>query len=232
MKENKKKYNNLNIDSICKKLQYNFKNNDHLKLALTHSSYEEKKETQNYERLEFLGDRVLGLAIAEIIYKKFPTENEGELAKRFSDLVKKKALINISKEIGLEGNIRTSKEYKTKIKITDSMLADSLEAVLGAIFLDSNYETVLKIIKGLWNEKLSIQLLPPNNPKSFLQEWCLEKKGQIPIYSTLNKKGPDHEPIFTVQLVIKNFIKVQAEGSSKQEAEINAAKILLLKIKK
>ena len=230
MKENKKKNNSLKTNLISKKLKYSFKNKNYLELALTHSSYEEKNKTLNYERLEFLGDRVLGLAIAQIIYMKFPMEKEGELAKRFADLVSKKTLINISKKIGLEENIRTSKEYKKKIKITESMLSDSLEAILGAIFMDSDYETVSKIISELWDTKLSFQLFPPNNPKSLLQEWCLGKKMSMPVYTVLTKKGTDHKPTFTIELVIDSFIKVQADGLSKQEAEIKAASKVLLKI--
>ena len=226
MEVNKKK-----LESLFYKIKYNFKNIIFCVNALTHSSYDSKNYKTNYQRLEFLGDRVLGLIISEAIFKRFKNEEEGKLSKRFSDLVSKKTLIEVSKEIGLQNTINTSKEYIDKIKITDSMLADSLEALIGAIYIDSNFEEVKKVVLNLWGKKLSSQEKPPVDAKSFLQEWCLSKKKKIPVYKILEKSGPDHKPTFLVELRIENFQKVQGEGSTKKKAEIDAAQKIIEKIK-
>lgn len=226
MEVNKKK-----LESLFYKIKYNFKNIIFCVNALTHSSYDSKNYKTNYQRLEFLGDRVLGLIISEAVFKRFKNEEEGKLSKRFSDLVSKKTLIEVSKEIELQNTINTSKEYIDKIKITDSMLADSLEALIGAIYIDSNFEEVKKVVLNLWGKKLSSQEKPPVDAKSFLQEWCLSKKKKIPVYKILEKSGPDHKPTFLVELRIENFQKVQGEGSTKKKAEIDAAQKIIEKIK-
>ena len=226
----KNKNLNLDLKEFILKINYNFKNFDYLNLALTHSSFSEKNVNYNYERLEFLGDRVLGLIIANLIYKKFPNEDEGSLSKRFSDLVSKKSLIIIARKIGIIKLLKTSKEFGHNIKITETMLSDSVEALIGAIFLDSHYDEVKKVIEKLWIPILNMQSSPPINPKSFLQEWCLKKQRSLPIYKVIKKKGPDHEPTFLVELEIKDFLKVSSEGQSKQDAEIKAANIILNKI--
>ena len=226
MEVNKKK-----LESLFHKIKYNFKNIIFCVNALTHSSYDSKNYKTNYQRLEFLGDRVLGLIISEAIFNRFKNEEEGKLSKRFSDLVSKKTLIEVSKEIELQNTINTSKEYIDKIKITDSMLADSLEALIGAIYIDSNFEEVKKVVLNLWGKKLSSQEKPPVDAKSFLQEWCLSKKKKIPVYQILEKSGPDHKPTFLVELRIENFQKVNGEGSTKKKAEIDAAQKIVEKIK-
>jgi ribonuclease III len=227
---NEEQNNKSSITNFLSKINYKFKNQSYLDLAITHSSFNEKKNYSNYERLEFLGDRVLGLVIAELVFKKHYKEKEGELSKRFADLVSKKTLIKIAKKINLEVMIKTSREYGYKIKVTESMLADSLEALIGAIFLDSDFVMVKDIVQKLWKEVINEQADPPDNPKSYLQEWCLRKKKNLPDYLLLEKKGPDHEPIFIVELKIENFMQTIASGSTKQEAEINAAKEMILKI--
>lgn len=222
--------NNYFFKAFLLKINYKFNDTDLLSLSLTHSSIDEKKIINNYQRLEFLGDRVLGLIIAQLIFEKFPLEKEGQLSKRFADLVNKKTLVKIAKDINLAKLIKTTKESGLKIEITKSMLADCLEAIIGAIFLDSDFSTVKKVIEGLWREVINNQTFPPENPKSILQEWCLKNKKNLPMYETLDKIGPDHEPLFLVQLIIKNFIKIDSSGSTKQEAEINAANLVIKKI--
>ena len=164
---NEEENNKSSIRNFLSKINYKFKNHNYLDLAITHSSFNEKKNYTNYERLEFLGDRVLGLVIAELVFKKHYKEKEGELSKRFSDLVSKKTLIKIAKRIDLEVMIKTSREYGYKIKVTESMLADSLEALIGAIFLDSDFIMVKDIVQKLWKEVINEQATPPDNPKSY-----------------------------------------------------------------
>ena len=227
------KTKNKNIDpleNILLKLKYKFKDKNILKLALTHSSFVEKNSNENYERLEFLGDRVLGLVIAEMLFKKFPNEKEGELSKRFAYLVNKKTLIKVADLLGLRDVILTAKNYRLRVNITDSMVADSLEALIGAIFLDSNFENVKNIIERLWEFVIKTQNNPPNDPKSVLQEWCLRKNKNLPEYKIINKTGPDHKPIFKVKLNIDGYLEVFESGPSKQEAEIKAAEKLISKL--
>ena len=228
MTTNKRQINPL--DKTLSKLKYEFKNKNILKLAITHSSFVDKDSILNYERLEFLGDRVLGLIIAEILYNKFPEEKEGELSKRFAYLVNKKTLIEVADYLNLREIILTAKNYSQKINITDSMLADSFEALIGAIYLDSSFKKIKGIIEKLWISKINLQVGSLNNPKSTLQEWCLKKKKNLPEYRIINKKGPDHKPIFKVQLSIKDFMDVNESGPSKQEAEIKAARKLISKL--
>lgn len=221
----------LKIKNFFYRINYSFTDLQLLKVSLTHSSFHEKKNNINYQRLEFLGDRVLGLVIADLLFEKFPEEKEGELSKRFSDLVNKKTLVHIANLIELEQLIIVAKELDDPFQITDSMLADSTEAIIGAIFLDSNYNNVKKVIKLLWNSKIEDQKIPPENPKSFLQEWCLKNKRELPIYKIVKKEGPDHSPKFIVEVKVKNYAKVSESGNSIREAEIVAAKRILEKLK-
>ena len=214
--------NNLSI--ISEEFNYKFKNLELLKLALTHSTKLKLDNFSTNERLEFLGDRVLGLVIANEIYNRFPLESEGELAKRFSELVSKKTLIKVAKKIHLEKFIITKSLQNKKKTITDSILADTLEAIFAAIFIDSNFLITQKIIIELWNLEIIKQKIPPMNPKSVIQEWCLKNKGPFPKYNLLKKKGPDHQPLFTVSLTIKNILSTNGKGKSIQEAEFMAAK--------
>ena len=227
---NEKDNNKNSYTKFLSRINYKFKNQRNLDLALTHSSFNEKKINSNYERLEFLGDRVLGLVLAEIVFKKHSKENEGELSKRFSELVSKKSLIKVARKINLDLMIKTSKEYKNKVKVTESMLADSLEALIGAIFLDSDFLTVKDIVINFWIELVNDQADPPDNPKSFVQEWCSRKKKNLPDYILLEKKGPDHKPVFTVELKIEKFMQIRGSGNTKQQAEVNAAKKMILKL--
>ena len=179
-----------NFLAVSEEIKYKFKNLNLLKLALTHSKKNKLDNFSTNERLEFLGDRVLGLVIANEIYNRFPIESEGELAKRFSDLVSKKTLIKVAKRINLEKFIITKSVQNNKKSITDSILADTLEAIFAAILKDSNFLITQKIILDLWNLEISKQKNPPINPKSMIQEWCLKNKGPFPKYELIKKKDP------------------------------------------
>lgn len=223
-----KKSSNKNLELsylvLLEKLNYRFKDISIFKLALTHSTKNKSCKTFSNERLEFLGDRVLGIVISKKIYEKFFDESEGELSKRFADLVSKKCLTKIAKKLNLTKFVETKIVFNNKKNVTDSILADTLEAILAAIFLDSGYNTVEKVILNLWDPLIKMQKFPPNNPKSKIQEWCLREKKPFPEYSIFNKTGPDHKPIFKVVLIIKNNISTIGEGNSIQEAEFMAAK--------
>ena len=207
---------------------YDFKNQGLLDIALTHSSYNEKAKKINFERLEFLGDRVLGIIISEKVFKKFESENEGQLAKRFSYLVCKKTLCEVAKDINIHNFIKISSDIKENS--IQSIVANSLEAIIASIFLDSDYKTTKAIVLQLWKKYFLRHKFPPLDPKSKLQDWCLKKKKKLPDYILVKKVGPDHNPTFTVKVMISSKIFSSANGKNKQDAEINAAKKLIEKI--
>jgi len=215
------KYFQLFID-----IGYKFKNFELLETSLTHSSFDNKQK--NYETLEFLGDRILGLIISVNLYKNFTRDTEGELAKKHSFLVCKKTLVNIATLIELQRYIRVSNDIK--MKSMDSIKANSLEALIAAIFLDSNFETVQKVVENLWKKEIQNIDLSKYDPKSQLQELCLKLDNKLPTYNFVSKTGPEHEPIFKISVNHSDDLTVIGEGKNKQEAEVNAAKLLLKKI--
>ncbi len=207
---------------------YKFKNFEFLKIALTHSSFNSSEI--NYEKFEFLGDRVLGLIISESIFKKFNNDSEGELAKKLSFLVCKNTLKKIANVIDLQEYLNISKNLS--IKSIDSIKANSLEALIAAIFLDSNFATIRRVVNKLWKDEINNIDLSKYDPKSRLQEWCLKKDNKLPKYNFIDKKGPEHSPIFTISVKHDDKLHAIGKGKNKQDAEINAAKLLLEKIEK
>ena len=214
------------IEKLTQSIGYNFKNIELLSRSLTHSSIGSKH--RNYEILEFLGDRVLGLAISTVLFKNSKNHNEGELSKKLSFLVCKETLIKIADKINLEKNLNISKEISNSS--LDTIKANSLEAIIAAIYLDSDFSTVEKVIKKLWKTEINDIDLSKYDPKSRLQEWCLKKENRLPIYECISKTGPQHEPIFTMSVEFNKDLKATGIGKNKQEAEIDAARILLKKI--
>ena len=215
------------INKIEDSLKYNFRNRQLLESAITHTSILNKKDDYTYERLEFLGDRVLGLSIANLIYKKFLNESEGELARRIAVLVSGKMLAKIAININLQNYIRVSDNFNFSNGQNYSILSDTMEAIIGAIFLDSNYNEVKNVIQLLWKEYILADEMPPKDSKSALQELAMQLKYEMPLYSNYEKEGPDHSPKFTVEVSIKGINKIQGLGQSKKSAEADAANKLL-----
>ena len=216
-----------NIKIIENSIKYDFVNKALLEDAITHTSFVNNKKDYTYERLEFLGDRVLGLAIADLIYKNFLNESEGDLARRIAFLVSGKTLSEIAIKLKLQNYVRVSENLKFNNGENNSILSDTMEAIIGAIFLDSNYSEVKKVIKYIWIEYIKNDVKPPKDPKSALQELSMELKYEMPVYSNYIKEGPDHSPIFKVKVSIKGLNKSQGIGVSKKSAEIDAASKLL-----
>lgn len=208
-------------------LGYEFKDESLLKTSLTHPSFSKKN---NYERLEFLGDRVLGLIISDEIFHSYPDDSEGNLAKKISFLVCKNTLIKIADELRLEKHFIISKNIKENS--FDSIKANSLEAVIAAIYLDSNFSNTYKIVKKLWNNCIQKINLDYHDPKSKLQEWSLKTNNILPVYEVKKKEGPDHNPIFTVNLKLNGKIYSIGVGKNKQDAEVMAAEKALKEIDK
>ena len=219
------------IDQFEKHIKYNFKNKNLLIGSLIHPSLIKNNNANKYiefndfERLEFLGDRVLGLAISSIIYKKFKNDKEGDLSKRLSYLVQKNFLHKISTDLKIENILKFT--YKENEKMNISILADSIESLIGAIHLDGGFTNAKKFIKFFWEPYLDIENKNIQDSKTQLQELSQQKIKKLPEYNLIKREGPSHSPLFTVSLKVLNLKKIKAIGSSIREAEKNAANTAL-----
>ena len=215
----------MKVDEFEKKINYKFKNKSLIDLAFTHSSLK-NKINKNYERLEFLGDRVLSLVISEDLFLKYSNEDEGALSKRLSDLVSKQKLLEVANEISIKEMLKIDQFEKKNLKLKKniSILSDVCEALIGAIYLDSNLENAKKFISKYWKKKISKDILPPQDPKSLLQEVAQKKGLNLPKYILKNKEGPPHNPRFEVEVFLKGIRKFSAIAQTIKIAEINAAK--------
>jgi ribonuclease-3 len=218
------------LENLQSKLGYHFKNPKWATKALTHSSTGNAK---NYERLEFVGDRVLGLVMAEVLFTTFPDESEGGLAKRHSALVQGRTLADIAQEINLgEDVILSAAEREAGGAENENILADVMEALFAALYLDGGLEAVKEIIIKLWGDRVQTLKKAPQDPKTALQEWVQARGLPLPEYDVVNRQGPDHQPVFTVQVDVVGYAPVHAEGSSRRQAEKAAAKAMLSTLKK
>ena len=214
--------------TLEKKIKINFKNKNLLIKSLTHKSYD--KENNN-EKLEFLGDRVLGLIIAKKLLEIYPDEKEGVLDKKFASLVNKKTCLEIAKKLELNNYILRLNLGNKKTLIEDKVLSDSCEALIGAIYLDKGFQTVEKIILSLWSDKIKDSAVTQIDAKTKLQEFSLKKFKKLPIYKLISNTGPRHKPLFKVAVKLIDTKFFTAQGNSKKDAEQNAAIICLQNIK-
>ena len=210
----------INYSILEKKLNLKFKNKNLLIKSLTHKSY---NKTINNEKIEFLGDRVLGLVIAKKLLEIYPDEKEGIIDKKFASLVNKKTCLNIAKNIQLEKFLLIFNPSKNNLKIEDKVLADSCEALIGAIYLDKGFSIAEKIILELWKKKIKESIITEIDAKTKLQEFSLKKYRKLPTYKLISSTGPRHKPIFKVGVKLQNSKLYISEGSSKKDAEQNAA---------
>jgi ribonuclease-3 len=222
-----RKNTDISFDKLQKDIGHKFKDRELLSYALTHSS----TGNGNNERLEFLGDRVLGLIVAETLYEKFPDEAEGDLAKRLAALVQGELLAQIAGEIHLGNHLKLSEaERHAGGSENENILADALEALLGALYLDAGLQACRTLIKTLWAGHFEGMKNPPQHPKTAVQEWAQGQGLPLPEYKIVGQKGPDHAPQFTVKLSVKGYDDVVAEGRSRQIAEKEAARLFMEKI--
>jgi len=210
----------INYQSLEKKIDVKFKNKDLLIQALTHKSF---NPNENNEKIEFLGDRVLGLVIAKKLLEIYPNEKEGILDKKFASLVNKKTCLEIAKKINLDSYIKTFNPNNKKIKIEDKIISDSCEALIGAIYLDKGFAIVEKIILNLWSKHIEKSVVTEVDAKTKLQELTLKNFKKLPTYKLISNIGPRHKPIFKVGVKLPNTKYFIASGKSKKEAEQNAA---------
>jgi len=218
----------INYQNLEKKIKVIFKNKDLLIKSLTHKSY--NKENNN-EKIEFLGDRVLGLVIAKKLLEIYPNEKEGILDKKFASLVNKKTCLEIAKKIELDRYILTFDFKKKKHQIEDKVIADSCEALIGSIYLDKGLQAVEKIILDLWNSHIKDSVITQIDSKTKLQEFSLKKFKKLPTYKLISNTGPRHKPLFKVGVKLLDSKLFMAEGKSKKDAEQNAAMLCLNQLK-
>jgi ribonuclease-3 len=208
------------------RLGHQFDDRNFLEAALTHASASEAATT--YERLEFLGDRVLGLLMADFLMRRHPDENEGDLARRFAALVDRNSLAEIAGQLNLGDYLRLSSgEEAAGIRRNASVLADSMEAVIGAIYRDGGLEATRPIVEHLWLVLADRNVEPPMDVKTVLQELVQSKGRALPRYREISRSGPDHQPVFSVEVTVDGIAPARGQGTSKQAAERAAAAALL-----
>ena len=214
------------IKDLEKIIKYSFKNNTILNKSLKHKSFD---GFDNNEKLEFLGDRVLGLIISQKLLEKFPEEKEGIIDKKFANLVNKKTCSLIGKKLNLKKFIFLGSSHKNIERSEDKIISDCLEAVVGAIYLDGGLKVAQKFILRSWASHLDKSIITLIDSKTRLQEYSLKKYKELPKYIFHKKIGPQHKPLFKTEVQIPNSKKISGSGSSKKNAQQNAA-FKLLKI--
>ena len=218
----------INYQILEKKLNIKFKDKNLLIKSLTHKSFDSKN---NNEKIEFLGDRVLGLVIAKKLLEIYPNEKEGILDKKFASLVNKNTCLEIAKNISLDKYILTFNPNNKKINIENKIISDSCEALMGAIYLDKGLNIVEKVILNLWQKHIDKSVITQIDTKTKLQELALKNFKKLPIYKLISNIGPRHKPLFKVGVKLPNTNYFISSGKSKKDAEQNAAIECLKSIK-
>ena len=210
----------MNYHILEKKINVKFRNKNLLSQSLTHKSFNKEK---NNEKIEFLGDRVLGLVIAKKLLENYPDEKEGVLDKKFASLVNKNTCLSVAKKINLDKFIKTFNPKSKKIKIEDKIISDSCEALIGAIYLEKGLNVAEKVILNLWHDDLEKSVVTQIDSKTKLQELSLKNFKKLPVYKLVSNTGPRHKPIFKVGVKLPNTKYFFSTGKSKKDAEQNAA---------
>lgn len=207
------------IATLEERLGHRFADRALLERALTHSSTGIERD---YERLEFLGDRVLGLVVAELLLERFPEESEGEIGRRFASLVRAEVLTEVGEALGLPGRLQAEAG-----SMTDGMVADATEAVIAALYRDGGLAVAADFVRRNWAPLIEKRLHPPRDSKTTLQEWSQSRGMGLPRYTNVGRAGPDHAPTFTVAVTVEGGGTAEAPGQSKRAAEQAAAALLL-----
>ena len=213
-------------------LDHRFADRGLLRLALTHASAlaPSAKSSDSYQRLEFLGDRVLGLCIASLLFRAYPNADEGELAQRYNQLVRGKTCAEVAAEWRLDAALAMGAgESQSGGRKRTAILADTCEAVLGALYLDGGFDAAATGIERSWGPRMRVAATPVRDAKTTLQEWVQARSEPAPTYREVERSGPDHAPRFTVEVVVAGRDSGIGTGSSKREAEQEAARNLLVR---
>lgn len=213
------------------RLGHGFARPDLLADALTHPSIAQGRSPRRatpYERLEFLGDRVLGLVVAQMLFERFPDEPEGALARRHAALVRRETLARVAVDIALPEAVSLSKgEDEAGGRGNPALLADACEAVIGALYADGGFEVAARFVRSRWTALMEEAASPPKDAKTALQEWAQGRGRPLPAYTTVGTEGPPHDPVFSVSVAVEGEGEVTAQGPSKRAAEQAAAKAML-----
>ena len=219
------------LSALAAALGHDFSDPALLQQALVHASASGRVGQAN-ERLEFLGDRVLGLVVADLLFRRFAHEEEGGLARRFAVLVSRESLAQVAGEIGLAAHLRLARgEDDSGGRANPAILADACEAVIAALYLDGGLEPARRFIERAWAELVNQDLCPPQDAKTALQEWAQGQGLKLPAYSIVATAGPPHDPVFTVEVRVEGVAPARAEGRSKRAAEQAAAAVLLERLR-
>jgi len=214
--------------ALEKTIGYKFKDNDQLGRSLTHISATGGNRNNSYQRLEFLGDHVLGLIISDMLFRAFPKADEGELSRRLADLVRREACADVARAINLGEALRLgSSENNAGGRTRIAILADVCEALVGAVFVDGGYEAAVKLVEKLWGERMRTPVRPLRDPKTILQEWAQARGLPTPTYREVARTGPQHNPVFRVAVVLPGKESAEGVDRSKRGAEQAAAAALL-----
>lgn len=203
-----------------------------LACALTHVSAvsSEAARRDTYQRLEFLGDRVLGLAVSDMLYRAFPEAAEGELSRRLADLVRKESCAEVSVEWGVGPHIKLGEgEAHTGGRKKTAILGDVCEALIGAVFLDAGFDKARDVVEKAWTARMHAPRRPLRDPKTALQEWAQARGKPTPVYREVSRSGPAHAPEFVIAVEIEDMQSAEASGSSKRNAEQSAAQAFLVR---
>lgn len=211
------------MDSLQQILKYKFKDEGLLRRAITHGSIN-SEATSNYERLEFLGDRVLGVAVASLLYKFFPKEPEGNLSQRFVGLVCKETVSEVALTLKLDEFMRVISDDLRK---NENVLCDVAEAVIGAIYIDAGVDAAIEFVNNHWRELIDKNVAPPKDSKTKLQEFSHSLGLGTPQYKVVSRMGSEHEPVFEVEVCLDNKKRAIGRGKSKKLAEFDAARAML-----
>jgi len=221
------------LDPLFELLGHRFADPKLLAEALTHSSAHARRGSprQSYERLEFLGDRVLGLVVAELLWRRFPEEAEGELTRRHTGLVRRESLVEVARALALGAFVILSQgEAHADARDNPSVLADACEAVIAALYLDGGLEAARAFVHRYWEPLLQGTATPPRDAKTALQEWAQGRGRGLPTYETVSVAGPAHKRVFTVSARVEGAEPATASGSSKRAAETAAAAELIARL--
>src|SRR6266849_4982358 len=212
------------------RIGYKFADPTLLTTAFTHVSALKpaRKRGDSYQRLEFLGDHVLGLVVSDMLYRAFPNADEGELSKRLADLVRKESCADVAKSLGLFDDIKLGQVgASASARLRKSVLGDICEAVIGAVFLDGGYSAAAQFVERNWTERMRRPRLPLRDPKTVLQEWAQGKGLPTPAYREVERSGPHHDPQFRVAVDLPGLAPAEGIGGSKRAAEKVAASVMV-----
>ena len=216
------------LKNLQKKIKINFKNEQILLQAITHKSYD---PNNNYENLEFLGDRVLGLVVSKKLYELYPNEKVGSLDKKLASLVNKNKCLEVGNSLSLKEFVITGNSKSSKNIVENKIISDCCEALIGAIYLDKGLDATERVILDLWKKNIKKSVVTQIDAKTKLQELTLKNFKRLPIYKLISSKGPRHKPSFKVGVKLPDTKYFISEGNSKKEAEQNAAMECLKSIK-